>query len=72
MNLVLVTNLIAFVALKVVAVAADPPDVGSLNNATLLKSFAADTSEPDPDSTPSNDVFNMTKNPPNSLIAFLP
>ena len=48
-------NLIALVALNVVAEAADPPDVGSLNNATLLKSFAAETSEPDPDSTPSNE-----------------
>ena len=66
-----VTN-IAFVPLNVVALAAEPPDSISLIKTTFLKSLAVVKSPVLPDSEASKFVFNITKKPPNSSIAFLP
>ena len=46
-------SLIAFVALKVAALAAEAPDFGSLIKHTFLKSFATETSPEFADSVPS-------------------
>ena len=44
----------------------------SLNKNTFLKSFATVKSPEFADSLPVNVVFNITKKPPNSSIAFAP
>jgi len=65
--------LTAYVPLNVVAEAAEPAAFwGSLIKLIFLKSFAAVKSPELELSVPSYDVFNITKNPPNSSIAFLP
>ena len=64
--------LIAIVPLKVVAAAAEPAAFGSLIKLIFLKSFATVTSPELPLYVPSSEVFNITKNPPNSSTAFLP
>ena len=53
-------KLIAFVALNVVAEAAEPPDYGSLTKVIFLKSFATEKSFELPLSVPSRDVFIIT------------
>ena len=59
-------NLIAFVPLKVVALAAEPPDLGSLIKATLLKSFCVAKSPELAVSAPSKEVLSIIKKAPNS------
>ena len=58
-------NLTALVALNVVT-GVEPPDLGSLINATLLKSFWVVKSPEFAVSAPSKEVLRIIKKPPNS------